>query len=123
MIMRRPTSARPRMDIDTNPQAGPMGDESMLRTLAHQAAAIWPQERALFDRYVVADDGAILDLGCGSGEITRRLAERYPRATLLGIDILEGNLAQARRANGAFGERVRFSQGDAFALDVPDRSF
>ena len=82
--------------MDSNPQAEQMGDESMLRTLSHQAAAIWPQERALFDRYALAGDVSILDLGCGSGEITRRLAERLPRARLLGIDILEGNLAHAR---------------------------
>jgi ubiquinone/menaquinone biosynthesis C-methylase UbiE len=111
------------MDIDTNPQAGPMGDASMLRTLAHQADAIWPQEQALFDRYALPDDARILDLGCGSGEITRRLAGRHPRATLLGIDILESNLAHARSANAAYGERVGFAQGDAFALALPDADF
>ena len=31
----------------------------------------------------------ILDLGCGTGEITRRLARRYPEAQALGVDILE----------------------------------
>ena len=62
------------MAIDRNPQAEQMGDESMLRTLAFQAQAIWPQEQALFDRYALAGPVHILDLGCGSGEITRRLA-------------------------------------------------
>jgi ubiquinone/menaquinone biosynthesis C-methylase UbiE len=111
------------MSHDRNPQAEQMGDESMLRTLAHQAAAIWPQEQALFARYGIDGAARILDLGCGSGEITRRLAERYPQAQLLGIDILESNLAPARIANAAFGERVRFAQGDAFALDLPDAGF
>ena len=111
------------MTTDLNPQAEQMGDESMLRTLAFQAQAIWPQEQALFDRYALAGPVHILDLGCGSGEITRRLAERYPQATLLGIDILESNLGPAREANAGFGERVRFIQGDAFALDLPDASF
>lgn len=108
---------------DRNPQAEQMGDESMLRTLAFQAEAIWPQEQALFDRYDHAGPIHILDLGCGSGEITRRLAERYPQASLLGIDILESNLAPARAANARFGERVRFVQGDAFALQQPDHAF
>lgn len=111
------------MAIDTNPQAEQMGDASMLRTLSHQAEAIWPQERGLFDRYALAGDVDILDLGCGSGEITRRLAERLPRARLLGIDILEGNLAHARAANAAFADRARFVQGDAFALALPDAAF
>lgn len=107
----------------TNPQAEQMGDESMLRTLAHQADAIWPQEQGLFDRYGLGGEVSILDLGCGSGEITRRLAGRYPQAQLLGIDILEGNLAHARAANAPVADRVRFAQGDAFALDLPDASF
>ena len=86
-----------------NPQAEQMGDESMARNLAHQANAIWPQEHHLFDRYGLPDAPRILDLGCGTGEITRRLAARYPRAQLTGIDILEGNLAIARRDSAAFG--------------------
>ena len=109
--------------MDRNPQAEQMGDASMLRTLAHQAQAIWPQEQALFARYALAPHARILDLGCGSGEITRRLAEAYPRARLLGIDILEGNLAHARAANAHLGDRVRFAQGDAFALALPDAGF
>jgi ubiquinone/menaquinone biosynthesis C-methylase UbiE len=99
-----------------NPQAEQMGDESMARNLAHQAEAIWPQEQRLFDRYDLPSAPRILDLGCGTGEITRRLAQRYPQATLVGVDILEGNLALARRDNGAFGERIGYEQGDAFAL-------
>jgi ubiquinone/menaquinone biosynthesis C-methylase UbiE len=111
------------MTREHNPQAEQMGDEAMARNLAHQAEAIWPQEQALFDRYGLAGAIDILDLGCGSGEITLRLAQRYAQARLLGIDILEGNLAHARVANAAFGERVRFEAGDAFALAAPDASF
>ncbi|MGH8030491.1 MAG: class I SAM-dependent methyltransferase, partial [Arenimonas sp.] len=122
-IMNTPHSAILHMHIDTNPQSEQMGDESMLRTLAHQANAIWPQERPLFDRYALEGAVKILDLGCGSGEITRRLAQRYPQARLLGIDILEGPLAHARATNLDLGERVRFATGDAFALALPDAEF
>jgi ubiquinone/menaquinone biosynthesis C-methylase UbiE len=111
------------MSHDHNPQAGQMGDESMARTLAHQAEAIWPQEQRLFDRYGLSGNLRILDLGCGTGEITRRLALRYPQATLIGVDILEGNLALARRDNAGFDDRVRFDTGDAFALDFNDAGF
>ena len=110
-------------DNDRNPQAEQMGDESMARNLVHQAEAIWPQEHRLFDRYRLAGPLHILDLGCGTGEITRRLGERYPEATLLGIDILEGNLAIARRDNTGQGGRIRYEQGDAFALAQADASF
>jgi SAM-dependent methyltransferase len=108
------------MSRNHNPQAEQMGDESMARNLAHQAEAIWPQEQRLFNRYGLSGSLRILDLGCGTGEITRRLAERYPQAMLLGIDILEGNLALARRDSAALGQRIRYAQGDAFALDLAD---
>ena len=111
------------MARDRNPQAEQMGDESMARNLAHQANAIWPQEQALFSRYALAGPLRILDLGCGTGEITRRLAAFYPQATLLGVDILEGNLAIARRESRAFGPRLHYEAGDAFALTAADDSF
>lgn len=111
------------MDRDHNPQAEQMGDESMVRNLAHQADAIWPQEQALFDRYGLSGDVAILDLGCGTGEITRRLAMRYPKARVTGVDILESNLDFARRDSAAFGTRIDYAQGDAFALALADASF
>lgn len=110
------------MSHDHNPQAEQMGDESMARNLAHQAEAIWPQERRLFDRYGLSGALRVLDLGCGTGEITRRLAEVYPQAELLGIDILEGNLERARAGGGA-GGRIRYALGDAFALDSADAAF
>jgi ubiquinone/menaquinone biosynthesis C-methylase UbiE len=110
------------MSLDHNPQAEQMGDESMARNLAHQAEAIWPQESRLFDRYGLDGEFEVLDVGCGTGEITRRLAQRYPRARLLGLDILEGNLRLARRDSSAFGERVRYEVGDAFALAQADAS-
>jgi SAM-dependent methyltransferase len=111
------------MSHDRNPQAQQMGDESMARNLAHQAEAIWPQEQSLFDRYGLSGPIRILDLGCGTGEVTRRLATRFPQATLTGVDILEGNLALARRDSAAFGDRIHYEQGDAFALQYADASF
>ncbi|MDB6164760.1 MAG: hypothetical protein JWL98_2192 [Xanthomonadaceae bacterium] len=111
------------MTRDRNPQAEQMGDESMARNLAHQAEAIWPQEQRLFDRYALSGPLHVLDLGCGTGEITRRLAQRYAQADLTGVDILEGNLALARRDSAAFGDRVRYQQGDAFALAFDAGSF
>jgi len=43
----------------------------MVRNLAAQAEAIWPQEEAIFARHPPGD-GAVLDVGCGTGEITAR---------------------------------------------------
>lgn len=111
------------MTLDLNPQAEQMGDESMERTLDFQAQAIWPQEAPLFARYNLAGNLRILDLGCGTGEITRRLAAMYPQAQLDGVDILESNLAIARAHDAALAQRVRYTEGDAFALTFPDAHF
>jgi SAM-dependent methyltransferase len=99
-----------------------MGDESMVRNVAYQAEAIWPQERHLFDRYRLSGAIDILDLGCGSGEITRRLAGHYPQASLLGIDILDDILDIARRTSTPHADRIRYRQGDAFSLPLADQS-
>jgi len=108
---------------DLNPQAQQMADESMVRNLAAQAEAIWPQELPLFDRYGLGDDIQILDAGCGTGEISARLAERYGRARVLGVDIIANHLELARRRCAAFGERVRFEERSVYDLGLPDASF
>src|SRR5262245_43092710 len=115
--------ARVGMKTERNPQAGQMAHESMVRNLAAQAEAIWPQERPFFARYALPERARVLDVGCGTGEIVLRLAREYPRVTLLGIDVHEPHLALARERSREFGPRTEFRRGDAFALDFPARSF
>ncbi len=111
------------MKGDRNPQAEQMAHESMVRTLAAQAEAIWPQERPLFARYALGDTARVLDVGCGTGEIVLRLAREFAQITLVGIDVHEPHLELARARSRALGARVEFRPGDAFALDFPARSF
>jgi ubiquinone/menaquinone biosynthesis C-methylase UbiE len=111
------------MNSKRNPQAEQMADESMVRNLAAQASAIWPQEEPLFARYCLPADAHIADIGCGSGEITARLAGLYPGAQIIGVDILEGPIAYARKQYASLAPRVRFEQGDAFELHLPADSF
>src|SRR6266540_7052660 len=82
---------------DLNPQSKQMADESMVRTLDAQARAIWPQEVELIRRYGLGPEIRILDAGCGTGEAASRLAEMFPRASVLGVDILDPHLDEARR--------------------------
>lgn len=110
------------MSEDLNPQLEQMADESMVRNLAAQATCIWPQEEPLIRRYGIADDARILDAGCGTGEITGRLAAMFPRASVLGVDILESHLSLARQ-RWAFGERVRFERRSIYELGLPDDEF
>jgi ubiquinone/menaquinone biosynthesis C-methylase UbiE len=106
-----------------NPQHRQMADESMVRNLRHQADAIWPQESAFFVDYALTGGVEILDVGCGTGEITARLAELYPRASLVGVDLIERHLELARLRCREFGGRVSFRAADAFALPFADATF
>ena len=107
----------------SSPQAKEMAHESMVRNLTAQAEAIWPQEEPIFARHAPPDGGSILDVGCGTGEIAARLAERFPGASYVGIDLEEPHLERARLRCAGFGPRVRFERGDALQLDFPDASF
>jgi ubiquinone/menaquinone biosynthesis C-methylase UbiE len=111
------------MSTDRNPHAAQMADASMIRTLAAQASAIWPQEQPLFARYRLRSDCRIADIGCGSGEITSRLARLYQQAVVTGIDILETSIAYATRRYAALAPRLHFEQGDAFELRFEAQQF
>ncbi len=62
-----------------------------------------------------------IDVGCGNGAFTERLAERCAPASIHGIDPFEGQLAFAR--NRPALRAARFSLGDAAALPFPEDAF
>ena len=77
-----------------------------------------PFDRQLLDDIAArAAGGAICDLGCGPGHVTRYLHERG--AHVIGIDLSPGMIERAR----ALTPGVRFETGDMRALDVPDGGF
>jgi ubiquinone/menaquinone biosynthesis C-methylase UbiE len=108
---------------ELNPQAREMADESMVRTLAAQADAIWPQEQALVARYRLPAAPRILDAGCGTGEISARLARMFPAAEVVGVDLIDHHLALARARHADLGPRLRFEAGTVYGLERPDASF
>jgi ubiquinone/menaquinone biosynthesis C-methylase UbiE len=108
---------------DLNPQARQMADESMVRGLDAQARAIWPQETPLLRRYAIPAEARILDAGCGTGEGSTRLAELFPQATVLGVDIIDDHLELARSRYAAQGSRLAFEHQSIFALSAADQTF
>jgi ubiquinone/menaquinone biosynthesis C-methylase UbiE len=108
---------------DLNPQAKQMADESMVRTLDAQARAIWPQEVELFRRYRLPAEARILDAGCGTGEISSRLAELFPRSQVLGVDILDDHLDLARSRYSDLASRLKFEHQSVFELSAANESF
>jgi ubiquinone/menaquinone biosynthesis C-methylase UbiE len=69
---------------------------------------------------------AVLELGCGTGVVTRAIAARDGfTGTVTGIDLSPHFIAAGvslATADGV-GDRVRIAVGDAHALDFDDRSF
>lgn len=64
-------------------------------------------------------DLAVLDVGCGTGLLTTRMAEVRPRARVTGCDFSLGMLEQA----SSRGARARWVQGDALRLPFRDQAF
>jgi ubiquinone/menaquinone biosynthesis C-methylase UbiE len=108
---------------DLNPQAKQMADESMVRNLAAQAQAIWPQEVPLLRRYALPNEPRILDTGCGTGEGASRLAELFPKANVLGVDIIDQHLDLARSRYARLAPRLAFEHQSVYELGAADGSF
>jgi SAM-dependent methyltransferase len=86
-----------------------------------------PTHLAPYEAALAALDPApsnALDLGTGTGQGAFAIARLFPHAQVVGVDLAEGMLAEARRKTPVeLAERVRFEKGDASALPFADASF
>jgi SAM-dependent methyltransferase len=72
----------------------------------------------------VPPNGRVLDVGCGSGSMSRLIAGSFPQAEVVGVDLREQYLDYARaRARDEGLRNLTFRIGDVFALPFPDASF
>lgn len=103
-------------------QAEIMASQVMADTLEFQALAIWDKERPLWEQARFSGYASVVDVGCGTGQISSRLAKLDGFQNILGIDLVPGHVAQARRQ---FAELpgLRFEIGDGSALNLADASF
>jgi SAM-dependent methyltransferase len=108
---------------DLNPQGAQMADESMVRTLAAQIEAIWPQELKLLEAYGLPGNARVLDVGAGTGEFSARFAAAWSQARVLGVELLPASVELARRKHSALAPRLRFEIGDAYSLAEADDSY
>lgn len=102
-----------------------------LRTMFDGLAPTW--ETRIGPHHLLALDLALadlpaprhaLDLGTGTGVVALALAERYPEAEVVGIDLSPGMIEEAQsKLSPELAGRVRFEVGDASALSYPDSEF
>ena len=99
-----------------------------VRRMFDRLAPVWDQNRSVeaFAPLEAALDvlpdapTRVLDLGTGTGAVAARVADRFPDADVVGIDVAESMIDEARRNVGG---RVRFQVADASRLPFPDATF
>ncbi len=94
-------AAAPRYDLAT-------------RAMSLGRDAAW--KRRLVAALPVLRSPVCVDLACGTGDLTRLLAARYPRGTVVGLDLTASMLALARARNR--GPNIRFTRQDMGAAGV-----
>ena len=81
----------------------------------------------IIDRLPIGRDEAIqvLEIGCGTGHNLQRLANRFPNATLTGLDVSADMLAIAGKTLQGYGDRITliekpYQEGETTFLDSMD---
>jgi 2-polyprenyl-3-methyl-5-hydroxy-6-metoxy-1,4-benzoquinol methylase len=88
-----------------------------------------PLARFLVGRFLHAVDDAVtevgpasvLDVGCGEGTVTERIARLLPDAGVVGLDVADPRLV--REWEERAGGNLVFHAGSAYSLPYPDRAF
>ncbi len=78
-----------------------------------------PQEewaRAVLERLPLSGGETVLDAGCGSGRVTKLLAERLSGGRVIGIDGSPSMIEFAGENLAAYGDRVRLVNSDLLEL-------
>jgi ubiquinone/menaquinone biosynthesis C-methylase UbiE len=88
----------------------------------HLLGTTWLPAVADLDARLQADPAArVADIACGEGWSTIAMAQAYPRARFVGIDLDGPSIAAARRHAAAVGvgDQVEFHHADAAGVDGP----
>lgn len=97
---------------DLNNRVHSLGIDQAWRRAAVRAAAIEPGQ-------------SVLDVACGTGDLTQALAARSDAAEVVGLDFTVAmlNVARRKRERHPRADRIRYVEGDAMALPFDDASF
>lgn len=98
------------------------GGDAGARRLRVLAQATLSGTLAVLGRAGLQEGMAVLDLGCGSGDVTVEIARRVgPRGHVVGVDMDDGVLSHGRHAAQAAGVAVEWRCEQAPALDERER--
>lgn len=111
------------MSVDDYLHKETMGNEAMSRSLYYQATAIWPFEKGIFEKHCLGKGyQKVLDLGCGTGEISRRMIDLFNFEQVLGLDLLPENVARAEALSKDYSG-LHFEVGNAFETRFENNTF
>ncbi|MEV8373204.1 class I SAM-dependent methyltransferase [Kribbella sp. NPDC056861] len=112
------------------------GNTDQLRAWDGAEGAFWAAEAELFEHALhrydhsllraagILPGNKVLDVGCGTGSLTRAVAERNHPGTALGVDLSSPMVAIASRSAEVAGLRnVEFLQADAQVYPFADDEF
>lgn len=92
--------------------------DRITRLLSFGRDAAW--KRQMIARLPALQPARVVDLACGTGDLTRALGARYPEARIEGIDLSPEMLERAQALTRH--DRIVFRQGDLSALPLPEGS-
>jgi ubiquinone/menaquinone biosynthesis C-methylase UbiE len=88
-----------------------------------QLSTYRPVHDAVLARLHDLDPSVVVDLGCGTGQLTQRLVRTFPAATTVGVDLSDGMLAKAAGRFVAAGDGADgLVRADAQRLPLAERS-
>lgn len=75
--------------------------------------------RKLVETMDLSEKDKVLDLGCGTGQLTRLIAESVSNGEIVGVDLTPEMIEEARRAlSERFSSAVNFQTGKGESLDL-----
>ncbi len=95
-------------------------DPSSAQTYSNNNDVQFNQGNDFVDRYVHLIKGPVLDIGCGTGELTAHIANKLS-VPITGMDISEARIKFASEQHGS--KEIKFVVGDATVLPVLQGSY
>ncbi|MBN1289170.1 MAG: methyltransferase domain-containing protein [Actinobacteria bacterium] len=76
---------------------------------------------AIAEKVEVSDEGRLLDLGCGTGDVTSKVLEKLPRVKVIGVDPA-ANMRKVYLKRFGGNPDIEARDGDGLSIPVEDSS-